>query len=212
MSSFITKTKNFLNEKARRIINFRNRKRLNNKEFSLISSNCNGAFILHDLGLRFNSPFVNLYILPKDYIKMLQDLKRYMSLELVEVKENGISFPIGELEDIRIYFMHYSSFDEAKIKWNQRKDRINYNNLYILFTDRDNCTHADLKYFDRLPYKNKAVFTHKPIPELKSAVYIHGFENEAEVGSCYEYMPHSLGKKYYDQFDYVSWFNHIYKN
>lgn len=212
MSGIKTKAKNLLNEKTRRIINYRNRKRLNNKDLSLISSNCNGAFILHDLGIRFNSPFVNLYMLPKDFLKMLHNLKRYMSLELVEVVEDGISFPIGELEDIRIYFMHYSSFDEAKSKWEQRKDRINYDNLFVLFNDRDNCTYDDLRDFDVLPYKNKVAFTHKPYPELKSAVYIHGFENEDMVGDCFEFVPNRIGRKYYDDFDYVGWFNLDSKN
>ena len=203
----ISRIRHKLNDKVRVLINKKNQRQLNNHDFSLISSNCNGAFILHDLGMRFNSPFVNLYILPKDYIKMLRDLKRYMSLELVEVKENGISFPIGELEDIRIYFMHYSTFDEAKFKWNQRRERINYDNLFILFNDKDNCSEDDLRAFDSLLYKNKVVFTHLQHHEINSSVYISGFENETEVGNCYEYMPHSLGKKYYDQFDYVSWFN-----
>ena len=30
------------------------KKRLKNKDFSIIASNCNGALILHDLGVRFN--------------------------------------------------------------------------------------------------------------------------------------------------------------
>lgn len=145
-------------------------------------------------------------MLPKDFLKMLHDLKRYMSLELKEVFEDGITFPIGELKDIRVYFMHYSSFDEAREKWNKRRDRINYDNLFILFTNRDNCTYADLKDFDSLPY-NKVVFTHKPFPELQSAVYIHGFENEVMVGDCFEFRPNRIGRKFYDDFDYVGWFN-----
>ena len=181
MNGYFKIIKNLLDEKTRNLINYRNRKRLTNKNFSLIASNCNGAFILHDLGIRFNSPFVNLYMLPKDFLKMLHDLKRYMSVELVEVKENGISFPIGELEDIRIYFMHYSTFDEAKFKWNQRRERINYDNLFILFNDKDNCSENDLRAFDSLPYKNKTVFTHLPHHDICSSVYISGFENETEV-------------------------------
>lgn len=47
--------------------------RLKNKEFSLIANNCNGGFILHDLGLQFRSPFVNLYINPNDYIFILEN-------------------------------------------------------------------------------------------------------------------------------------------
>ncbi len=55
-------------------------------------------------------------------------------------------------------------------------------------------------------YPNKVVFTHKPYPELKSAFYIKGFENENEVGDLFTFSGWN-GEKYYDQFDYVSWFN-----
>lgn len=185
-----------------------NRKRLKNRDFSLISSNCNGALILHDLGLRFNSPFVNLWIRPKDYIKMLKDLKGYMESDLVFVSEEGISYPIGLLKDIKIYFQHYSSQEEAYKKWNERKNRINYHNLFVVFTDRDGCTIEDIKEFDNIEsIKNKVVFTHSRINGIDSAVYIKGFENKNEVGHLYEYMTPRKIKKYYDQFDYVRWFN-----
>ena len=184
---------------------YKQRKKLKNKNISVISSNCNGALILHDLGVRFNSPFVNLWIKPKDYIKLLKDFDRYMAADLSEVFEDGISYPIGKLDDATIYFQHYESFEQAKEKWNERKKRIDKSNLFVLFTDRDGCTYEDLIEFDSLPY-NKVVFTNKPYPEIKSSFYIKGFENLESVGHCYEYMP---GKriKYYDQFDYVKWFN-----
>ena len=59
-----------INKIRRKIYNIFQRKRLINRDFSLISSNCNGAVILHDLGLSFKSPFVNLWIKPNDFIKM----------------------------------------------------------------------------------------------------------------------------------------------
>lgn len=184
-----------------------NRKRLKNKDLSLISSNCNGAVMVHSLGMRFNSPFVNLFIKPKDYIKLLTDLKGYLNIPIKFTREDGIDYPIGVLDDIRIYFQHYSSEEEAIEKWNRRKERINYQNMFVLFSDRDGCSYNDLVSFDSLPYKNKIVFTHVAYPELRSAFYIEGFEKDDSVGICSELMPHGFGKLYLDQFDYVSWFN-----
>lgn len=181
--------------------------KLKNKKPSVIASNCNGAFILHDLGLRFNSPFVNLWIKPKDFLRMLDSFDTYIKADFVEVKEDGIDYPIGRLIDINIYFQHYNSFEEAVKKWNERKNRIDKDNLFILFTDRDGCTIEDLRAFDNLSFDNKIVFTNKYYPEIKSAFYIKGFENLESVGHCFEYMPNKKGKKYYDQFDYVKWFN-----
>ena len=199
------KNKLALLEKKRLNYITKQRKRLKNKDISLIASNCNGAFILHDLGVRFNSPFVNLWIKPKDYIKLLKHFDKYMTAELSETYEAGISYPIGKLDDVSIYFQHYDTFEQAKEKWDERKKRINKNNLFVLFTDRDGCTYEDLVEFDSLPY-NKIVFTNKLNSEIKSAFYIKGFENLESVGCCYEYMSDKR-IKYYDQFDYVVWFN-----
>lgn len=55
---------------------------LKNKSFTLISNNCNGCFILHDLGVKFNTPTVNLYFGMEDFIKFLERLDYYLALEL----------------------------------------------------------------------------------------------------------------------------------
>lgn len=191
----------------RKSVNHKNQKRLSNTTFSLLSSNCNGAFICHDLGLQFRSPFVNLWIKPGDFIKYLQNIEHYMHADMTFVKEEGITYPIGQLDDIRIYFQHYHSKEEALRKWTERTNRIDLDNLFILFNDRDNCTYEQLQAFDKLPYPNKVVFTHKPYPELQSAYYIKGYEQEGQVGNLYEYINPFSGRKHFDQFDYVSWFN-----
>lgn len=183
------------------------RKRIKNKDISIISSNCNGAFISHDLGLQFNSPFVNLWIKPQDYLKLLLDFDTYIQSDIKEISEEGICYPIGQLHDITIYFQHYSSFEEARKKWIERKKRINKKNMYILFTDRDGCLYQDLLKFDQLTYKNKVVFTNREYHEISSSFYIKGFENEKSVGICSEFMPNKNWLRYYDQFDYVEWFN-----
>ena len=95
------------NIELREIINLRNRERLVNRDFTLIASNCNGAFILHDLNLRFNSPTVNLFLYPADFIKYVKKLKYYSSLNLEFIEEKDITYPVGKLDDIKIYFMHY---------------------------------------------------------------------------------------------------------
>lgn len=201
------RVRNKLNDLVRPFINHRNRKRLKNHDFSLIANNCNGAFILHDLGMRFNSPFVNLWIKPDDYIKILSDLQGYMDEDLTFVTEDSISYPIGLLRDVRIYFQHYDTEEEAKQKWNSRRLRLNYDNIFVLLTDKDGCTQKELESFDKLPYKNKLVFTNKFCPKLKSVFHIKGFENQKEVGDCFAFVPNKIGVKYYDQFDYVKWFN-----
>lgn len=200
-----SRIKKLINHFYRKRINQRNQQRLANHSMSVISSNCNGAFILHDLGEQFRSPFVNLYLTPNDFIQYLKHLDQYMNEELVFIKSDK-SYPVGILKDITIHFMHYHSEEEAKSKWQARSQRINKENLFIMMTDRDGCTYQNLQEFDRLPFKNKVVFTHKPYPEFASAFYVTGFEHEKQVGDLFEYVGLE-GRKFYDQFDYVSWFN-----
>lgn len=197
----------FLCDLLRKRINDQNRKRLKNKDFSLLASNCNGGFICHDLGVKFRSPFVNLWLEPADFLEYLENIKYYMHCELKFINDQMYNHPIGKLDDVKIYFQHYKSQKEAKEKWIERTSRINLDNLFIIFTDRDGCTYQELIRFDQLPYKNKIVFTNQNYPEIKSSVYIPGFEKEKSVGNCFEYVNYFSGKRRYDCFDYVSWFN-----
>ena len=61
----------------RATLNKKNRRNLLNRNFSLISANCTGGIISHDLGLQFLSPTVNLFMNGKDFVKFCSDLKHY---------------------------------------------------------------------------------------------------------------------------------------
>ncbi|WP_150539772.1 DUF1919 domain-containing protein [Actinobacillus vicugnae] len=197
--------KKAINKFLRKAINALNRQRLQNHAMSVLSINCNGAFILHELEQQFRSPFVNLFLSPADFIKYLKNITHYMQAELVFESTNK-SYPVGKLADLTIHFMHYHSEQEALEKWVERTKRINLDNLFVIMTDRDGCTYQDLQEFDRLPFANKVVFTHKPYPEFQSAFYIKGFETQPQVGDLFEFSGWN-GKKYYDQFNYIDWFN-----
>lgn len=202
----IKKVKSSINNKKRQSIIKRYRSELINRNFSILSSNCNGGVITSDLGIRFNSPTINLYMEPKDFIKFVNNLKYYINSELVEIKNNDKNYPVGELCDIKIYFQHYSSFFEAKQKWDKRKKRINYENIFIMFTDRGLDNEDILKEFDKIDFKNKVVFTSKKYNNIKSSFYIKGFEKICEVGVLSEFIE-ITGKRYFDEFNFVEWLN-----
>ena len=199
------KIKSAVNKCQRFFINRSLQRKLTNQGMTVISANCVGAFILHDLHQPFNSPFVNLCLSPQDFLRYLQNMDFYRTQPLTFVQTEK-SYPVGKLADLEIHFMHYHSEQEAKAKWEERLKRLNLDNLFIMMTDRDSCTEQDLQDFDQLPFKHKVVFTHKPYPEIKSSFYIKGFEKRGQVGNLFEFSGWN-GRKYYDQFDYVSWFN-----
>lgn len=123
----------------------------------------------------------------------------------------GGGYPLVDLDGILLHCVHYSSFNEFVDKWTQRCERINWNNLFFILTERDGCTEEDIKAFDALPYKNKVVFVHKPMPEYKSAIYLPGTELDGMDGQWVRpltsYKGRLTGRRYIDDFDYVSFFN-----
>ena len=197
----------YSNYTLRRFINLRNRWRLKNKTFSLFSSNCNGGCICHDLNQEFRSPFVNLCLSAEEYMRFLNAPREYLQEPLEFLEDSGKPYPVARLKDIVLHFMHYKTAQEAEDAWRRRTERINWDNLFILMTDKDGCTDEIMRAFDALPYRNKALFTHVPRPDIASAVYIPGFEQESEVGNCDAFVNNISGKKYFDYFDYVKWFN-----
>lgn len=173
---------------------------------SIVSSNCYGGVVSHDLGLKFMSPTVNLWLYPEDYLKLCAQPTKFFSEEPTQIETN-YSYPVGKILDITLYFQHYDDFEEARKKWIERSKRIDYNNLFFMMTERDGCTVEKIKRFDMLPYKNKVVFTHIPYPEFYSAFYIKGFEDKDECGILSEYRDSVFIRRYIDDFDVVQFLN-----
>lgn len=194
------------------------RNKLHNENFTIFSTNCIGGIIYHNLKLRFLSPTINLWISPKDYIKLLKDPQKYLSnSDMHEIKIENIDYPVGRLDDITIYGQHYKDFDELKYKWNERKKRINWDNIFVFMIERDGCTYRDLLDFDKLPYKNKVVFTQKKYKDIKSCMVLPNSydEENKNVNNLLQYKSSFSILETIDEFDYVRFFNgeglHLYK-
>ena len=206
VKKMIRKIRNLMNKIVRYFYVRKIRKQFYNQSLSVFSSNCVGCLMLHDLGVAFRSPFVNLFVNAKDYIQYLRNPQKYNEMTFVQV-ESDQPYPVGMLGDLTFHFVHYKTFEEAVSAFERRVKRISYDNLFVIFSERDGCTYECLKEFDALPYKNKIVFTHLPYPDIQSSFYIKGFEKEDCIGDILVWDK-KLGRKIYDRFDFVSWFNH----
>lgn len=148
------------------------KKKINKSRFTIISNNCWGGEVYESYNLIKQSPTVGLFIMASDYIKFISNLKYYLAqplefinpfkskyvTELKESKGYG-QYPVARLDDIEIFFMHYSSQKQAVEKWNRRIQRINWNHILYKFNDQNGCTLDDIKNFEKLPLKNKICFT-----------------------------------------------------
>lgn len=99
------------------IINFIPRRRLKNKNFTIICDNCWAGKVYQELGLPYQTPFVGMFVFSPDYIKMLKNIKHYLSgnIRLKFVKESKYikdfdnSYPLALLDDIELHFLHYAN-------------------------------------------------------------------------------------------------------
>lgn len=73
-------------------------------------------------------------------------------------------YPVAKLKDIEVYFMHYSSKEEAAEKWYRRVKRINPDYLLFKLSQRENCSKEDVEAFMALPLKNKICFAYDKVP------------------------------------------------
>lgn len=174
---------------------------------SILSSNCVGTIICHDMKLPWNSPTINLKMDMNDFVKFCENPDWYLRQKLLPLPDRHLPCPAGMLGDIRIDFVHYLNFDDAAEQWERRKKRIDRENLFIMGSEKDGCTYETLQRFDRLPWKNKVVFTRKAYPEFRSAFPVRGFESCDELGTVTNFKPQFLKRRYLDDFDYVSFLN-----
>ena len=184
----------------------RNRNRLKNTDFTLLASNCLGGIIYHELGVRFDSPTINIRMDSPDFIRFVSDIHRYLDAELLFV-ETDEPFPVAILDDIKIYFVHYKTNDEAKEKWEERKKRIHWDSIYILTNDADGVTTSDLDRLKSIEYaKGIAVFSAK---DYEGYDFIYKMPSQRD-GKMINYMQVNKmrGLREFElHFDYVGWLN-----
>jgi len=137
--------------------------RIKTSRISIFSRHCWGGLCYHYLALEFLSPTINMFFEDRDFNKFMSGLDFYLSLpvEFVEMRyENNLKreYPVGRIGDIRLFFNHYTSFEEAKDCWERRKKRINKENILVVSSSMSKEVAIE---FDRLPFENKLIFVPK---------------------------------------------------
>lgn len=180
--------------------------KLDGVHFTILSNNCLGGVIYHDAGQPFTSPTVNLSFDGPDFIRFLERLDYYLSKELHFVEVPGKNFPVALLDDVEINFVHYKTAAEASEAWNRRKNRIVWDNIFVVATDHDGMYLPEmLERFDALPYENKVMFTAKNYPQYAWAVQVPQFKHRNNVRIMIAFA-NFRGERYYETcFDIADW-------
>lgn len=136
-----------LKRKCKKIIAPIRRFGLKNKQFSLISNNCWGGLVYDAFGLPYLSPTIGLIIPSADFVRFCSNLSHYLSVDARLLSEAEIAlqpkyvrdasktYPVGMVDDVVIIFVHYHDGGLAIEKWNRRRQRVNFDNLLLKFSD-----------------------------------------------------------------------------
>lgn len=174
--------------------------------FSIIANNCFSNKLYEGLNLPYTTPLISIFFEPTSFLKLLTNLRWYLHQPLEFVKESRhevinalranrqAHYPIAVLGgDVELQCLHYESPGEVREKWARRLARLvpDDSRLFIKFSDEHGCTQSQLEAFDAMPYQHKVCFTSKPMPHLKSAVYI------PSQGDCVSF-PDQTDAKWFD--------------
>lgn len=160
---------------------------------SIISDNCWGGLTYHALGMKFASPFINMFMEEKDYVRLVQKLPEYMAKELTYIrdgynKELKLVYPVCALGDVLLYCNHYDSYEHVKHIWDERKTRMNYDNILVKMTIN---TEEELQEFEKIPYRKigfSLVSSEHPEVIDCSSVAESGYLGSAYHGRFWEFV------------------------
>lgn len=115
---------------------------LKKQNISIVSNNCWGGIVYNTLSMECISPFKNVSVASDDYIKILYDLKYYLSIDPIWTGKKQLDtnqnreVPMLELDDVLIKCNHDLDAEIAIQKWKRRRDKFNWDNILVeMYTD-----------------------------------------------------------------------------
>ncbi len=182
-----------LYHKLQRAVKFYRRIGLKNKNFTTISNNCTAGYVYQYFGLPYRTPTAGIFFESNDYVKLVKNPRYYFvdaklefinhieskNLKLYQHSNNWGNYPVAKLNDIEIYFMHYPDQKAAESMWYRRSKRINFKNLFFLFTENESFSKQVIEEFLSINGKNKLCLLNTDYGLINDSVII---DSRAAVG------------------------------
>lgn len=181
---------------------------MDGRPLSILSNNCLGGLVCHDLGLRFDTPTVNLCMPLPSFVLMMEHVDEALVAYVKEISDNSRPYPVGALQlatgNIELHFMHYQDFSSAVKTWRRRSARVDKGRLVIVAAENVRCDDSILSRFHSLPFRKILLTAEKRTVDLlgEEAFLISGLtpQHLAFTDFC-----GLFGKRFYHQFDWVDW-------
>jgi len=151
---------------------------------ALVSSNCVGSRLSQLSGAPYQSPTVNLWMWPGDFLTLVEGLPDRLSMPVREdaAESQRFGYPVGRLGELALMFQHNTTFAEAAADWSRRARRAMEREIVVVFTDRDGATDDDFARFERLPHRKVALTAR---PRGASSLAVPGCAGRDCVGDLY---------------------------
>lgn len=138
---------------------------LRESNLTILSNDCFAGILYNSLGLPFMTPTINMWQAENDFLKFISKPQKYLDQELEYVglesepaPSQNVNYPVFKLDDIVLHMNHYGKLGPkiAKKKWDERKKRINWDNIFIFMKTEDEKALAE---FDLIDYNKKICLT-----------------------------------------------------
>ena len=161
---------------------------------TILSNDCWGGYIYHDLGLPFTSPATNIAWPIDSFCRFMLDPLYYLDQPLRMEREGEIRSPlwpigvIGEgTREIKLNFVHSLTFAHAKEHWDRRRARVNPKRIFVKLTLNQPHRHYEavsgawndeqsLAAFHQVTYPKVCFYTGET--EQKDVIFLKRFEAE----------------------------------
>lgn len=137
----------------------------------VITNNCFGVRYEKTQLREYQTPFCGMYLVAPDYIELLENFERYMSISPVASEGNATKhykqprkYPVLLLDGVEVHFSHEKGGAQAAIdKWNSRRKRMvmDIKQMFVKFCDRDKFSKELGDRFLKLKFPNKKLYISK---------------------------------------------------
>jgi len=155
-------------------------KKLRTDKVTIVSQNCIGGVFYHDMGLQFQSPTVNIFFTASDFVKIASNPRKYLTKKIQVF--DGEEWPIGIIDDVTIQFMHYHSCEEAQETWIRRVDRVDFDKIVIIATDRDGFDDTVFAEWKKITYPKVLFTANSAYADEPGSVFFKQYQKDGCVG------------------------------
>lgn len=109
---------------------------------------------------------------------------------------------------ITVEFVHYATEEEARLKWEERKARIHWDNLYIMTCDSSTTSLEDFELLNTVKCKRKVIFLSKENDLIKDSFVLRRMWKSPSAERMQLSRNKYTGLRSWEtEFDYVEWLN-----